>query len=86
MVKGITRQVIVVKPPDTKLFDEAIFILKDRTGISDEQILEQARRAADAYLHTRVRRARGIRWQPLVYMLLGMLSTGIPWMLWLSLR
>lgn len=29
MVKGITRQVILVKSPDPKLFDEAIFIVKE---------------------------------------------------------
>lgn len=86
MVKGITRQVIVVKPPDAELFDQAIFILKDRAAISDEQILDQARRAADAYLNTRVRRARGLRWQPLAWLLLGALSVGIPWAVWFILR
>ena len=86
MVKGITRQVIVVKPPDAELFDQAIFILKDRAAISDEQILDQARRAADAYLNTRVRRARGMRWQPLIWLLLGALSVGIPWAVWFFLR
>ena len=29
MVKGISRQVIVVHSPDPKLFEQAIFILKD---------------------------------------------------------
>ena len=29
MVKGITRQVILVKSPDPKLFEEAIFIVKE---------------------------------------------------------
>ena len=29
MVKGISRQVIVVHAPDPKLFEQAIFILKD---------------------------------------------------------
>ena len=29
MVKGISRQVIVVQSPDKKLFDQAIFILKE---------------------------------------------------------
>ncbi len=86
MVKGITRQVIVVKPPDTKLFDQAIFILKDRADVSDEDILEQARRAADVYLNTRVRRARGLRWQQFIWLLLGALSVGIPWAVWLFLR
>ena len=86
MVKGVTRQVIVVKPPDTELFDQAIFILKDRACVSDEQILDQARRAADAYLNTRVRRAGGFRWQPLAWLLLGALSVGVPWAVWLFLR
>ena len=29
MVKGISRQVILVPSPDKALFDQAIFILKD---------------------------------------------------------
>ena len=39
MVKGISRQVIVVHSPDPKLFEQAIFILKDNAvgeGITDE--------------------------------------------------
>ena len=54
MVKGITRQVILVKSPDPKLFDEAIFIVKEeamtREGVTPEQLMRQARRAADGYL------------------------------------
>lgn len=54
MVKGITRQVILVKSPDPKLFEEAIFIVREeamnREGVSAEQILKQARQAADGYL------------------------------------
>ena len=46
MVKGISRQVIVVHSPDPKLFEQAIFILKDRAvdgeGISDEALLALA--------------------------------------------
>ena len=29
MVKGISRQVIVVRSPDPKLFEQAIFILRE---------------------------------------------------------
>ena len=54
MVKGITRQVILVKSPDPKLFEEAIFIVKEealaREGVSADQVLRQARQAADGYL------------------------------------
>ncbi len=54
MVKGITRQVILVKSPDPKLFEEAIFIVKEealaREGVSAEAVLKEARQAADGYL------------------------------------
>ena len=47
MVKGISRQVIVLHSPDPKLFEQAIFILKDDAvsqGITDEQLLKEADR------------------------------------------
>lgn len=45
MVKGVSRQVIVVHSPDPKLFDQAIFILKDEAvsqGITEEALLKEA--------------------------------------------
>ena len=48
MVKGNSRQVIVVHNPDPKLFEQAIFILKDEAiaqGLTDELLLKEARRA-----------------------------------------
>lgn len=46
MVKGISKQVIVVHSPEPKLFEQAIFILKeDVQGITDEQLLKEANRA-----------------------------------------
>ena len=54
MVKGINRRVIVVKAPDPKLFDEAIFLLREdafsAAGVTPEQVIRQARQAADGYL------------------------------------
>ena len=45
MVKGISRQVIVVQAPDPKLFEQAIFILKeDAKSITDEMLLKEADR------------------------------------------
>lgn len=48
MVKGISRQVIVVHAPDPKMFEQAIFILKDGAvgaeGITDEALLKEADR------------------------------------------
>lgn len=48
MVKGITKQVIVVHSPDPKMFEQAIFILKEDAvgeGITDEILLKEAQKA-----------------------------------------
>ncbi len=52
MLKGMTRRVIVVKSPDKKLFEEAVFFLKDDAdkGVSGDQIVAEARAVADAFL------------------------------------
>ncbi|MFR8333940.1 MAG: hypothetical protein ACLU9S_17570 [Oscillospiraceae bacterium] len=54
MVKGISRQVIVVRSPDPKLFEQAIFILREnalgKDGMSDRAILRQAQQAAGSYV------------------------------------
>lgn len=47
MVKGISRQVILVQNPDPQLFEQAIFILKEEAvlqGVTDEQLLKEANR------------------------------------------
>ena len=54
MVKGISRQVIVVKSPDPELFDQAIFILKDsavKEGITEEMLMKQAKQAIGRKKH-----------------------------------
>ena len=44
MVKCISRQVIVVHDPQCKLFEQAIFILRDNAReVSDEALLREAR-------------------------------------------
>ena len=46
MVKGVSRQVIVVHSPGEELFDQAIFILKEDKlgeGVTDEQLLKEAK-------------------------------------------
>lgn len=48
MVKGISRQVIVVQSPEPKMFEQAIFILKDEVvgkGITDDALLKEAMEA-----------------------------------------
>lgn len=47
MVKGITRQVVVVKKPDQKLFEQAIFLVREEAladgGVTEEALLQEAR-------------------------------------------
>ena len=52
MVKGTSRQVIVVHSPEPKLFEQAIFILKDGAvgeGITDEVLMKEAKQAIRGY-------------------------------------
>ena len=45
MVKGISRQVIMVHSPDTQLFEQAIFILKDNAqDVTDDMLIKEAKR------------------------------------------
>lgn len=81
MVKGISRQVIVVRSPDPKLFEQAIFILRDdalnRGGLSDKSILRQAQLAADGYLSEG--RREKVALPGAVYAILGAVAMGVLW-------
>ena len=52
MVKGRSRRVVVIRTPGKKLFEEAIFILKEdaKTPQDAKLVMEQASRAAGDYL------------------------------------
>ena len=48
MVKGTSRQVILVQGAEEKLFEQAIFILKDSAlgeGVTEEMLLKEAKAA-----------------------------------------
>jgi len=55
MVKGITRHVVVVKGPDQKLFDQAIFLVREDAlangGVTEEALLNEARTACNRKSH-----------------------------------
>lgn len=82
MVKGISRQVIVVHSPDQKLFDQAIFILKDgavgEEGVTDAALLKEANRLIrdPSEQHRRKLRYYGPAWA-----FCGALITGAVWLL-----
>ncbi|MBQ5867278.1 MAG: translation initiation factor 2 [Oscillospiraceae bacterium] len=75
MVKGISRQVILVHGPDTEMFEQAIFILKENTGeVTDEMLLKEAKRIINNSGKTR--RPSGPVWA-----FAGAVFTGLIWIL-----
>lgn len=78
MVKGISRQVIVVHSPDPKLFEQAIFILRDgQQGVSDDALLKEANRLIG---RNRSRKYRFLMFGP-VWAAAGAMVTGLLWLL-----
>lgn len=78
MVKGISRQVIVVHSPEPKLFEQAIFILKkDATeeGVTDEMLLKEAKQAI------RENSAARTYFSGAWWALIGAGITGLAWLL-----
>ena len=77
MVKGISRQVILVRPKEPKLFEQAILILRSdlpAEGISDEMLLKEANLAAQQ------QRKRMLASGPL-WACGGAFCTGLIWLL-----
>lgn len=81
MVKGISRQVILVHSPDPKLFEQAIFILKEdaaQNGISDEALLKEAEQAIR--LGERVPKKRKLYYYGAFWAAIGAFATGLIWL------
>ena len=82
MVKGISRQVIVVQSPDPKLFEQAIFILKDEVvegeGITNEALLKEANRLIKGPM---LNKKRKMRLPEAVWIAAGAAMTGFVWLI-----
>lgn len=82
LIKGISRRVIVVKSPDRRFFEEAIFIVREgaigSSGVTADQVVEEARRVADGFVAKQSR-----RWYQRIpapgYAVLGALLTSLAW-------
>ena len=86
MVKGSARRVVVVDSPDQRLFEQAIFIVRNDAageGVTARELVEEAKRVARTYAggdHGRLSRA----WRdltPAVYTLIGAGGIGLVWLL-----
>ena len=89
MVKGVTRQVVMVRSPDPKLFEQAIFLLRENCGPeapSQQEILRQAQEVADAYILRSTPRGRmKTALRPVLYALSGAIVASGCWVLALYL-
>ena len=82
MVKGISRQVIVVQSPEPKLFDQAIFILNENAvgdGVTEDVLLKEARQAIRG--SDRAGKKRYFYLYGAVWATAGALVTGLFWLL-----
>lgn len=80
MVKGVSRQVIVVQAPGEELFDQAIFILKNEAvgkGVTNEMLLKQAQRAINGGSE---RKKRKLWLYGPVWACAGAVITGLVWL------
>lgn len=85
MIKGINRRVIVVKAPDRRFFEEAIFIVREdilgQGGVTADQVVEEARRVANGYVRKN-KRSWKERLAALGYMAIGAVLTVAAWGAW----
>ena len=82
LVKGVSKQVIVVHSPDKKLFDQAIFILSDdavqNRAVTNDALLREAKRL----LRSPVEQRKHSPWlQRFSYAVIGAILTGGIWAL-----
>ena len=83
MLKGRQRRMIVVRAPDSRLFEEAIFILRDDIlqgkAEDNEDVLRQARKVAEAY--TRAKSGtRRLGLSAPIAAFFGAAATGLAWL------
>ena len=86
MVKGISRRVVIIKSPDTELFDEAIFLVRDdaaREGVTREDLLREAAMVATGLPSGRARAKNALRL--LLAGTVGASLTGLMWLITLFL-
>ena len=84
MVKGISRRVVVVRSPDPRVFDEAIFIVREdavHAGVTNEEILRQAQGIADSYGNRHGAGRRLARIPPVAFTAAGAVITALIWAL-----
>ena len=86
MVRGTSRRVIVVESPDTNLFEQAIFIVRNdalsKDGVTAQQLVDEACRVAKSYTRSHGGRRSFLHSPPPVFWgAAGALGIGLIWLL-----
>ncbi len=83
MLKGTNRRVIVVRSPDRRFFEEAIFVVREgvlsKGGVTADQVVEEARRVADGFVRKNRIGPWHVKVPPTGYVALGALLATVAW-------
>lgn len=90
MVKGLSKRVVVVKSPDPKIFEEAIFIVREdyfsnTEGVSSEELIKEAQRVANYYARNQVSQDSNVL-SKLPAPLLAAAGAAVTGIAWLAMR
>ena len=84
VVKGTSKRIVVVKSPDPRVFEQAIFIVRNDAageGVTSRELVEEARRVARSCVSGGSRFSRGrCALSPVVYALMGAGAIGLAWL------
>ncbi|MGE4548268.1 MAG: hypothetical protein AB7C89_01820 [Intestinibacillus sp.] len=83
MVKGISRRVVVVHPENDRLFEQAIFIVRDGEQHRTD-ILKEACAVAERYLKNTVRYTPRRRYTLTQLICAGVTGAGLSWACWIA--
>ena len=85
VVKGTNRRIVVVRSPDERVFEQAIFIIRDdylrKEKNSVEKLLEEASRTANDYIRkTTPKKQHRHRLRKSLYAAAGVAAAGLTWL------
>jgi len=87
VVKGTSKRVVVVKSPDPKFFEQAIFILREDLKLSQGEggadVLREAQKVADEYVKSFASGPRSLlsKIPPAAFAAIGALATAAAWLI-----
>lgn len=80
MVKGVSQRVVVVRPDENGMFEQAIFLVRDYS-VPRSDAVREACRIANSYLMGRTarRRSKSAVWKLVLAFIAGVLASSGVW-------